>query len=86
MFNITSKAKNGGIWDGEKLVKVLETEDATVAEHFRAQGCVVEEVTVSIDEMTAAQLKKYAKKNGIELGEATSREDILAVITNATKE
>lgn len=85
MFKVTSKAKNGNIWDGKRLVKVLETDDAAVAERFKAQGCIVEKVEedITLDKMTAAQLKKYAKKNGIDIGDATTAEDILAVIKAA---
>ena len=87
MFKITPGAKNGCIWDGVRLVKVLETEEAAVAERFKAQGCAVEEIEeeVTLENMTAAQLKKYAKKNKIDIGDAASAEDILAIIKAATE-
>ncbi len=87
MFKITAKAKNGNIWDGKRLVKVLETEDAAVAERFKTQGCTVEEIEedIALEKMTAAQLKKYAKKNKIDIGDAASAEDVLAIIKAATE-
>lgn len=62
--------------------------------YFRAQGYSVEELGASEpvpgedvptdpDEMTVKQLKAYAASNGIDLGAATKRDDILAAITAA---
>lgn len=34
----------------------------------------------AIDEMTVAELKQYATDNGIDLGDATKKADILAII------
>ncbi len=87
MFKITPKAKNGGIWDGKRTVKLLETDDVSVAERLKAQGCTVEKIEedVALESMTAAQLKKYAKKNKIDIGDAASAEDILAIIKAATE-
>ena len=70
MFKITSNAKHGGIWDAasKRVVKEFETDNATLAEQFKAQGCIVEEVEVTLDKLNVAQLKKYAKDNGIPVG------------------
>ncbi|MBP3448375.1 MAG: hypothetical protein J6K51_05090 [Clostridia bacterium] len=83
MFKISSKVKHGGIWDGNRVVKELETDNAALAEQLKAQGCTVEEVEDSLDKLNVAQLKKYAKDNGIDLGEATTKEAILEVINTA---
>ena len=85
MFKITSNAKHGGIWDeaGKRVVKEFETDNATLAEQFNAQGCTIEEVEVTLDKLNAAQLKKYAKDNGIDLGNATTRNAILEAINAA---
>ena len=86
MYKITSKAKHGGIWNGNRVVKVLETENDAEAEKFRAQGCSVEKVEVQLSDMTAAQLKKYAKEHMIDLGDATKKEEILAIIEAVQQE
>lgn len=83
MFKITSKAKHGGFWNGSRVVKVIETEDATVAEKYKVLGCTVETVEVALEKMNVAQLKKYAKDNGINIGDASKKEEILAVIEAA---
>ncbi len=83
IYKITKNVKQGGIWDGKKLVKELETEDKTLAEHFRKQGCTVEEIEVTLDKLNPTQLKKYAKDNGIDLGSASTKEEILKVINAA---
>ncbi len=85
MFKITHKAKNGGLWDGKRVVKELETDDAAVADRFRAQGCCVEEVEEAIDKMNVPQLKKYAKEHNIDIGEASTKEAILAAIAAANQ-
>lgn len=88
MFKITSNAKHGGIWDAaaKRVVKEFETDNATLAEQFKAQGCTVEEVEVTLDKMNVAQLKKYAKDNGIDIGDATTKDAILAAIEGAKAE
>ncbi len=40
---------------------------------------------VGIDEMNVAQLKKYAKDNEIDLGEATKKAEILKAIADSTE-
>lgn len=83
IYKITKNVKQGGIWDGKKLVKEFETEDKTLAEHFRKQGCTIEEVEVTLEKLNATQLKKYAKDNGIDIGATTTKEEILKVINAA---
>lgn len=80
-------AKGDGVWarfeDG-----VFKTDDAKVAARLRdVEG--VEEVADDepaekpLEKRTAAELKKYAADNSIDLGEATKKEDILAAIAAA---
>ena len=85
MFKITSNAKYGGIWDAssKRVVKEFETDNATFAERFKAQGCTVEEVEVTLDKLNVTQLKKYAKNNSIDIGTATKKEEILEAINVA---
>lgn len=85
MFKITSNAKHGGIWDAasKRVVKEFETDNATLAEQFKAQGCTAEEVEVTLDKLNVAQLKKYAKDNGIDIGDATTKDAILEAINAA---
>lgn len=85
MFKITSKSKYGGIWDGSRIVRELETDDAHTADALKADGCEVEEFATSLDKLNVAQLKKYAKDNGIDLGEATTKDAILAAIGAAAE-
>lgn len=85
MFKITSNAKHGGIWDADKkrVVNELETDNAALAEQYKAYGCIVKEVEVVLDKLNVAQLKKYAKDNGIDIGEASAKGAILAAINSA---
>lgn len=80
-------AKGDGVWarfeDG-----VFETNDAKVAARLRdVEG--VEEIATEepadkpLEKRTPAELKKYAADNGIDLGDATKKEDILAAIAAA---
>ena len=46
----------------------------------------IERAPKSIEEMTVAELKKYAKDNNIDLGEAKKKEEILEVIQAAENE
>ena len=86
MFVITHKAKNGLIWDGKKAVKEIRTEDAALVEKFKAQGCKAEEVSANpLSGLTVPQLKEYAKEKGIELGAATTKNDIISVISETEK-
>lgn len=85
MFKISTKAKHGGLWDGKHVVKELETDDAAMAERFRAQGCRVDEVEIPLDKMNVQQLKKYAKEHDIDIGEASTKDAILAAIEAASQ-
>lgn len=82
MFKITGNAKHGGIWDEacKRVVKELETDNAALAEQLKAQSCTVEKIEVTLDKLNVAQLKKYAKDNGIDLGDATTKDTILEAI------
>lgn len=86
MFKISTTRKHGGIWDGSRIVKVYETDNAEVAAALKAQGYTVEEYAVELDAMNVPQLKKYAKEHGIDLCGATQKELILNVIRAATAE
>lgn len=85
MFKITSNAKHGGIWDADskRVVKEFETDNATLAKQFKAQGCTVEEFEAALDKLNLTQLKKYAKDNGIDIGDATTKDTILDAINTA---
>lgn len=50
---------------------------------YKKHGYKVTEKAADISKMKVDELKAYAAENGIDLGEATKKEDILAVITNA---
>lgn len=39
-----------------------------------------------LEKMTVKELKEYAKSNGIELGEASKKDEILAVLLNQSGE
>lgn len=95
MFVITGKA-NGIVWDAETdraLIKFVkgkaETEDEAVAKKLLDTGYSVEgEFTADnpFAKMTVDELKAYAVENGIDLGEAVKKKDILAKIQEAANE
>lgn len=71
---------------------VGETSDQALLDWFRSHGYEVEEEVLKeanenpeadLDKMTAPQLKAYAEKNEIDLGDATKKEDILSAIKAA---
>lgn len=69
---------------------VGETDDPKRLDWFRAHGYEVEDAPekepaaeTDVDKMTVAELKEYAARNDIELGDATKKEDILAAIKGA---
>ena len=90
MYTITGK-KAGIVWDTEHnkpLIKFVdgkaETADVTVAEKLRALGYAVEGgFTPSLLDMTVAELKAYASKKNIDLGEATKKKEIITKIQEA---
>ncbi|MCH5192163.1 MAG: hypothetical protein J1F23_08380 [Oscillospiraceae bacterium] len=83
MFKISATSKRGGIWDGNKVVREVETDDVKTATAMKARGYAVEEFTLALDAMNVPQLKKYAKEHNIDLGEATQKGPILEIIKAA---
>lgn len=92
MFKIESNVKNGGIWDGKKVLRfvngALETNDAALAEKCKEAGyAVTGSANAKIPEkfagMDAEQLKFYASTNGIDIGNSTSVNGIIKKITDA---
>lgn len=64
---------------------VAETDNENLLEWFESRGYTVErheveQEDISIEKMTVAQLKEYAKAQMIYLGDASKKDDILAVI------
>ena len=60
-----------------------EVREGWVLDWYREHGYKVTEkepVVKTIDDMTVQELKAYAEENGIDLGDASKKEDILAVI------
>ncbi len=45
-YRITHKSENGGFWNGEKVVRTIETYDAERAERLKKAGHKVESVTL----------------------------------------
>lgn len=86
MFRISTLRKFGGIWNGERLTKTFETDDAKTAADLKAQGYTVEELEQTPEDMNVPQLKKYAKEHGVDLGGATQKAPILELINAAEKE
>lgn len=73
----TKEAKENKTAFSEERVKEIYIKNA---------GFVIEapeEEVTDIEEMTLSQLKKHAKDNAIELGDATTKADILEVIKAA---
>ncbi|MEK4512865.1 hypothetical protein [Paenibacillus sp. FSL K6-2524] len=64
---------------------VGETDNTHLLEWFESKGYEVEQLEpeqeeIPVEKMTVPQLKEYATKNEIDLGEASKKEDILKVI------
>ncbi|AGR47454.1 hypothetical protein ABOUO_8 [Brevibacillus phage Abouo] len=68
--------EEGHLKDIENLVVPQISEESQEPEVFPLER--IEEKT--IDKMTVAELKEYAIQHDIDLGEATKKDDILAVI------
>lgn len=95
MYKITGKQKFGAVWANGECVAIFNrgvayTNDTAKADILRAKGYTVEgkpdQVEVQADplkKMTVDELKEYAATNGIDLGEATKKADILAAIQAA---
>lgn len=63
--------KNGSLLVEREVLEELESDNSQ------------EDDETDIHQMKVPQLKDYAAKNGIDLGEATKKEDILMVIVEA---
>ena len=95
MYKITGKQKFGAVWANGECVAIFNrgvayTNDTAKADILRAKGYTVDgepdQVEVQADplkKMTVDELKEYAATNGIDLGEATKKADILAAIQAA---
>lgn len=57
-----------------------ETENSQLLDWFREHGYKVVEPEKAVEDMTVPELKAYADGKGIDLGDATKKEDILAKI------
>ena len=64
----------------EELFKSIEDLKVIESKYER-----IEKAPKTIDEMTVTELKKYAKDNDIDLGEAKKQKDILEVIQATEK-
>ena len=94
MYKIESKIKNGGVWDGTKVLPfvdgVLETSDTALAEKCREMDGFT--VTGDADRqdkfkgMDVEQLKAYAFQNNINIGASTSENGIIKKIEAAEAE
>lgn len=62
---------------------VGETEKPELVSWFQEHGYKVVEPEKSPDDMTVPELKAYADGKGIDIGDATKKEDILAKIKGA---
>jgi Rho termination factor, N-terminal domain. len=67
------------------------TDSDYLAERFRDKGLTITEnepagAEKQLEDMTAAELKAYAKEHEIDLGDATKKPDILAAIQAAEAE
>ena len=95
MYKISGKQKFGAVWtNGECLAifnkGVAYTNDTAKADILRAKCYTVEGEPDQVEgqtdpmkKMTVDELKEYAAQNGIDLGEATKKADILAAIQAA---
>lgn len=84
--------KNEMVWDAEHdkpLIKftdgIAETDNAKVAEKlknlgYKVEGGISEEVPLS--DMSVKELKAYATEKGIDIGNATKKNDIITLISN----
>lgn len=59
--------------EAAEKAKILVADEETGEENFNLDG------------MTVAQLKEFAKENGIDIGEATKKQDIIDVIAAAAE-
>ncbi len=84
--------KNEIVWDAETnspLIRftdgIAETDDINVANKLKNLGYKVEGESGKIDlsEMSVKELKAYADENGIDIGDATKKIDIITTIQTA---
>ena len=84
--------KNEIVWDAETnspLIRftdgVAETDNTTIANKLKNLGYKVEGESEKIDlsEMSVKELKAYADENGIDIGDATTKIDIITMIQTA---
>lgn len=66
----------------EMIAKGVVAKDTEVPEEGEVQG-EPDPVETDIEKMKVPQLKEYAEVNGIDLGEATKKEEILNAIKEA---
>lgn len=98
MFTVTKKAKTPNmVWDPEtktviaRFTKgVFTTSNEALAEKLAGMGHTVTGAADAeekpVEKMKLDELKAYAEANGIDLGDATSKGDILKVIQEAVSE
>lgn len=91
MAKVTAPNKEyTGLSAGVSFVNgVGETDNPHLLEWFQERGYQVEESkqpeATPIKKMKVEELKEHAAKNGIDLGEASKKEEILAVIKGAAQ-
>lgn len=83
--------KNEIIWDVETdspLIRftdgVAETDNDRIAKKLKELGYKVEGESFGVDlsEMSIKELKAYAEENGIDIGDATKKAEIITMIQN----
>jgi hypothetical protein len=92
MYKVYGK-KNEIVWDAETdspLIRftdgVAETDDERTAKKLQKLGYKVEGESseeVDLSEMSVKELKAYADENGIDIGDATKKAEIITAIQNA---
>lgn len=60
--------------EAAEKAKIIVTDNETGEESFKLDG------------MTVAQLKEFAKENGIDIGEVTKKQDIIDAIVSAAEQ
>lgn len=86
------KLRYGGVTYGAGTVLDLPEADACALAtqqpdcfEFAPDAVAEVEKDVNIDTMTVAQLKEFARENGIDIGEATKKQDIIDAIAAAAE-
>ena len=91
MFKIHSEVKNGGIWDQKKdelipfVDGIIVTADSELAEKCKARGYTVTEEVSKFDSMTLDELREYAFKNNINIGNSKTESAIIKRIVESGK-